>query len=103
MAIFWARGLLIAVLTAGLQPWALAKDLRIAIPRRCHLAPVQRLNREGVAAVQRGRYDKAKAIFYRAYLLDPGDPFTLNNLGFVAELDESQRFAQRLGKFFSGF
>jgi tetratricopeptide (TPR) repeat protein len=102
MAICGKRVLLIALLTAGLEPWVLAKDLRIAIPRRSHLAPVQRLNREGVAAVQRGHYDKAKAIFYKAYLLDPGDPFTLNNLGYVAELEGQEDRAETLYGLASG-
>ncbi len=30
---------------------------------------------------------RAKKLFYKAYLLDPNDPFTLNNLGYMAELD----------------
>jgi Flp pilus assembly protein TadD len=47
---------------------------------------VQRLNRDGVEAVQKRNYDKAESLFYRAYLYDPADPFTLNNLGYVSEL-----------------
>jgi Flp pilus assembly protein TadD len=70
-----------------LAPSALAGDLRITIPKRSHLTPVQRLNREGVEAVQKNQYDKAKTLFYQAYLLDPGDAFTLNNLGYIAELE----------------
>lgn len=75
--------------TAGalcLQP-ALAKDrVVVTIPMRSHMSPVQRLNREGVEAVRKNQYEKAEAIFYKAYLYDPSDPFTLNNLGYVAEL-----------------
>ncbi len=47
---------------------------------------VQRLNREGVDAVRKKQYEKAEAIFYKAYLYDPTDPFTLNNLGYISEL-----------------
>jgi Flp pilus assembly protein TadD len=60
--------------------------LKITIPRRTQLTPVQRLNREGVDAVRKHEYDKAGALFYKAYLYDPTDPFTLNNLGYVSEL-----------------
>ena len=49
--------------------------------------PTQKLNREGVAELKHGHQEKAKQLFYRAYLLDPDDPFTLNNLGYVSELD----------------
>lgn len=65
---------------------AFARDIKIQIPRRSHLTPVQRLNREGVEALRKRDYEKAEKIFYRAYLFDPEDPFTLNNLGYIAEL-----------------
>src|SRR5580765_1733177 len=75
---------------------AAAKDLRITLPKRTKSTPVQKLNREGVKAVQDRDYSKAKRLFYKAYLLDPNDPFTLNNLGYIAELegdvDRAQRF-----------
>ncbi len=64
-----------------------AQDLKITIPKRSELTPVQRLNREGVEAVKKRQFNKAKELFYKAYLYDPGDPFTLNNLGYIAELD----------------
>ena len=60
--------------------------LKITIPRRSELTPVQRLNREGVEAVKRQQYEKAATLFYKAYLYDPADPFTLNNLGYISEL-----------------
>ncbi|MBW8749215.1 MAG: tetratricopeptide repeat protein, partial [Acidobacteria bacterium] len=60
--------------------------IRITIPRRAELTPVQRLNREGVDHVVKHKYEKAEALFYKAYLYDPSDPFTLNNLGYVSEL-----------------
>ncbi len=59
----------------------------IKIPRRSELTPVQRLNRDGVRAVQKHDYKNAEALFYKAYLYDPADPFTLNNLGYVSELE----------------
>lgn len=73
-----------------------ARDLTITLPRRSELTPVQRLNREGVDAIRRHQYDKAEALFYKAYLYDPADPFTLNNLGYISELqgqlDRAERF-----------
>lgn len=66
---------------------AAAKDhLTLNIPLRSRTSPVQRLNREGVEAVKKNQYEKAEGLFYKAYLYDPADPFTLNNLGYVAEL-----------------
>jgi len=73
-----------------------AKDVKITLPRRTQLTPVQRLNREGVDAVRKHDYEKAGVLFYKAYLFDPTDPFTLNNLGYVSELqgqlDRARRF-----------
>jgi Flp pilus assembly protein TadD len=71
---------------ATLCPDAFAHDIKIAIPRPGHLTPVQRLNRDGVEALRKHEYEKAEKIFYKAYLYDPGDPFTLNNLGYISEL-----------------
>ena len=72
--------------------------LRIPLPKRSKVTPVQKLNQDGVAAVKKHNYEKAKQLFYKAYLLDPDDPFTLNNLGYIAELegdlDRAQRFYQ---------
>lgn len=82
-----------AVLAVGVST-SDAGDIRINIPKRSHLTPVQRLNREGVEAIQKHQYEKAKALFYKAYLFDPGDPFTLNNLGYVAELEGDAERAQ---------
>jgi Flp pilus assembly protein TadD len=61
--------------------------LKITIPRHSELTPVQRLNREGVEAVRRQQYERAATLFYKAYLYDPADPFTLNNLGYISELE----------------
>jgi Flp pilus assembly protein TadD len=94
MAMDWKRALLTVLAEALLVPCALAGDLRITIPKRSHLTPVQRLNREGVEAVRKHQHEKAKALFYRAYLMDPGDPFTLNNLGYIAEIEGQSERAQ---------
>ena len=59
----------------------------INIPLPGTLTPVQRLNRDGVESIQKGNYKQAEERFYKAYLYDPSDPFTLNNLGYVAELE----------------
>ena len=68
----------------------------IKLPRHSELTPVQRLNREGVEAVKRQDYRGAEERFYKAYLYDPADPFTLNNLGYISEiegdLDRAQKF-----------
>jgi len=73
-----------------------AGDLKINIPKRSKVTPVQRLNREGVEAVRKHNYKKAEQLFYKAYLFDPDDAFTLNNLGYIAELqgqiDRAQQF-----------
>jgi len=81
------RGLLTVVaMIAAAALSAKAGDLRIMIPRPSKLTPVQRLNREGVQAIKQHNYGKAEKLFYKAYLFDPEDAFTLNNLGYVSEL-----------------
>src|ERR1700739_2202413 len=83
----WRTSLLsLALLTGAAIPTVWSRDLEITIPRRSELTPVQRLNREGVDAIRKHQYEKAEAIFYKAYLYDPSDPFTLNNLGYISEL-----------------
>ncbi len=73
-----------------------AQTLRIPLPKKSKYTPVQQLNRDGVQALQRHQMDKAKRLFYKAYLIDPNDPFTLNNLGYLAEaegdIDRAQRY-----------
>jgi len=76
---------LLAIFVFAVRP-CFARDIKISIPKRSHLTPVQQLNREGVEALGKHQYDKAEKIFYKAYLYDPDDPFTLNNLGYVSEL-----------------
>lgn len=79
-------GVLAMQLLAG-TGLGLASDLHVSIPGKSISTPSQKLNREGVAELKHGHQKKAKELFYKAYLLDPDDPFTLNNLGYVAELD----------------
>jgi Flp pilus assembly protein TadD len=56
---------------------------------------VQQLNREGVKEIEKHNVGKAKKLFYKAYLLDPDDPFTLNNLGYISELEGDAERALR--------
>jgi Flp pilus assembly protein TadD len=99
----WLLVGVIAALAAGCGSQSVqAKDLKINIPKRSKLTPVQRLNREGVAAVRKHNYKKAEKLFYKAYLFDPDDAFTLNNLGYVSEmqgeLDRAERFYALAGE-----
>ena len=78
-----------AMVAAGIaapqRTWA--ADVKIPIPRRSISTPVQRLNQEGVAAIGKHQYQKAASLFYKAYLYDPADPFTLYNLGYISEIE----------------
>ncbi len=80
-----------AVLTLS----AAGKDLRINLPKRTEATPVQKLNRDGVKALQKNEIAKAQKLFYKAYLIDPDDPFTLNNLGYLSELQGKVERAQQ--------
>lgn len=101
---FWKRWMVVGLVstTLGWAPSARAKDLKITLPKRSNPTAVQRLNREGVEAIRKHSYEKAETLFYKAYLLDPDDPFTLNNLGYIAELqgqvDRAQRFYALAGE-----
>jgi Flp pilus assembly protein TadD len=81
-----------AILCGGM---ALAGDLRINFPKRSEATPVQKLNQQGVKEIQHHNLRKAERLFYRAYLLDPDDPFTLNNLGYISELQGKVERAER--------
>jgi Flp pilus assembly protein TadD len=85
--------LALSVLSLAMQ--AGAQQIRIPLPKKSKYTPVQALNRDGVAALKKHDIGKAKRLFYKAYLIDPNDPFTLNNLGYVAELEGSLERAQR--------
>src|SRR5436190_4716803 len=74
---------------------AIAAGLRITIPKHTEATPVQKLNRQGVKEIKKHHLDKAERLFYKAYLIDPDDPFTLNNLGYISELQGKIERAQR--------
>jgi Flp pilus assembly protein TadD len=83
----FAMGAVLAVSVCSCVQYTRAQDLRVTIPMRSELTPVQRLNRQGVESIRKQQYEKAEALFNKAYLYDPADAFTLNNLGYVAELE----------------
>src|SRR2546429_185314 len=85
---------LVLVIAISFTP-AWAGDLRITLPKRTKPTPVQQLNRDGVKAIEKHQFDQAEKLFYKAYLLDPNDPFTLNNLGYISELQGKIERAQR--------
>jgi Flp pilus assembly protein TadD len=74
---------------------ASAQTLRIPIPKRTHPTPVQKLNQTGVKDLNGNKIEAAQKQFFKAYLIDPNDPFTLNNLGYVAELQGEIEKAQK--------
>jgi len=86
---------IIIVLFSAVASSAADKEVRISIPKRTKPTPVQKLNQEGVKELQKHEYKRAKATFYKAYLIDPNDPFTLNNLGYIAELEGQADRAER--------
>ena len=86
----------IAVIAGWVPQNVFAGDITLTLPKRSRLTPVQRLNREGVEAIQKQQYEKAETLFYQAYLFDPADPFTLYNLGYVSELKGQLERAQKL-------
>jgi Flp pilus assembly protein TadD len=88
--------------TVLLVSLAQAGGLRVTIPKHSSATPVQKLNREGVKQIQHHHLAQAERLFYRAYLIDPDDPFTLNNLGYISELqgkiDRAQHYYQLAAK-----
>ena len=94
----WKQWAFVGIVCGGMA-WPAgvrAGDIKITLPKRSPMTPVQRLNQEGVQEIGKHAYEKAETLFYKAYLLDPDDPFTLNNLGYVSELqgqlDRAQKF-----------
>jgi Flp pilus assembly protein TadD len=86
MAVGIVQVVLICLLTT-VPSRAQRGDLRLPLPTKTRATPVQQLNRDGVKELKRGHVKKAKQHFVKAYLLDPDDPFTLNNLGYIAEIE----------------
>ena len=89
------RFFLAVAMIAGCAQHSRAGDLRLHFPKRTRPTPVQALNQEGVKAVKKHHLADAEKLFYRAYLIDPDDPFTLNNLGYISELQGKVERAQR--------
>lgn len=87
--------LFLLALTITISLGAQAADLHLKISKRTKPTPVQQLNQDGVKALARNENARATRDFYKAYLLDPDDPFTLNNLGYVAELNGEIEKAQK--------
>jgi Flp pilus assembly protein TadD len=54
---------------------------------------VARLNLRGVSALNRNQSAEARQYFQQAYQLDPGNAFTLNNMGYLSELDGDRETA----------
>lgn len=93
MRIHLLPALVLALCLAAVQ--GSAQELRIPLPKKSKYTPVQNLNREGVKALEKHDIARAKRYFYKAYLIDPNDPFTLNNLGYLSELEGDIDRAQR--------
>jgi len=74
---------------------ARSQEKHFPLPKKSGYTPVQKLNHDGVKALEKHNLSKAKQLFYQAYLIDPNDPFTLNNLGYAAELEGDLDRAQR--------
>jgi Flp pilus assembly protein TadD len=91
----YSRLAIVLLAISSLISSAHGQGLRISIPKRTQPTPVQKLNREGVKEIQKHNLERAERLFYRAYLIDPDDPFTLNNLGYISELQGKIERAQR--------
>jgi tetratricopeptide (TPR) repeat protein len=57
-------------------------------------ARVARLNLRGVSAMNRNDRQEARRDFQQAYKLDPNNSFTINNMGYLAELEGDKETAQ---------
>jgi hypothetical protein len=55
---------------------------------------VARLNLQGVSAANRNEPQLARRLFEQAYKLDPKNAFTLNNMGYMAELGGDRETAE---------
>jgi len=72
-----------------------AKALRTHLAHQNDLnEQVAGLNLRGVSAVNRNDLRSADADFRKAYAINPNDAFTLNNIGYVAELEGDRETAQ---------
>ncbi len=74
---------------------ASAKGLRARLARANDVpAQVAELNLRGVSALNRNDVRAAGEDFRKAYALDPGNAFALNNIAYVAELEGDRETAQ---------
>jgi Flp pilus assembly protein TadD len=72
-----------------------AKSVRKLIEKEKDVqAQVARYNLRGVSAINHNDRASAHNFFLKAYKLDPYDAFTLNNMGYVAELNGDRETAQ---------
>jgi Flp pilus assembly protein TadD len=72
-----------------------AKALRDYAAREKDLhEQIAELNLRGVSAVNRNDLRSADADFRKAYTLDPNNAFTLNNIGYVAEMEGDRETAE---------
>src|SRR5205807_3127653 len=65
--------------------------------RRAHadqVFQISMLNLRGVSALNRNDRQLARSYFQQAYKINPKDAFTLNNMGYVAEMDGDRETAQ---------
>jgi tetratricopeptide (TPR) repeat protein len=56
-------------------------------------AKVARLNLQGVSALNRNQLSQALQYFQQAYRLDPDNAFSLNNMGYISELNGDRESA----------
>jgi Flp pilus assembly protein TadD len=83
----FAVSLELLVILVSLAAYGQDAGFHLNLPRRGKLTPIQKLNRDGVKEVDKRHLERARKLFYEAYLIDPNDPFTLNNLGYISELE----------------
>jgi len=57
---------------------------------------IARLNLRGVSAINRNERSMGRQYFEQAYKIDPNNSFTLNNMGYLAEMDGDRETAQYL-------
>ncbi len=80
----------------GFQSSTARGGLKIKFPKCSERTSVQRRNRERVEAIRNRQCTKAGDLFYKAYLYDQVNPFTLNNLRYLSQfqskLDRAPRF-----------
>jgi Flp pilus assembly protein TadD len=71
-----------------------AKKAQVALEHEADVeARVARLNLRGVSALNRNERRLGQEYFQQAYTLDPNNAFTLNNMGYVAELQGDRETA----------